>query len=50
MGAHVTAIDAAAESVGVGAAHASRDPLIAGRTDFRHVTAEELVEAGAWPS
>lgn len=46
MGASVTAVDAAGESVGVGRAHAARDPLVAARTTFRHVTAEELVAEG----
>ena len=46
MGATVTAVDAAGESVGVGRAHAARDPLVAARTTFRHVTAEELVAEG----
>ena len=47
MGASVTAIDAAPESVGVGAAHALRDPLVAARTRFIHTTAEQLVAEGA---
>ena len=49
MGATVTAIDAARESVGVGAAHAARDPLVASRTRFIHTTAEQLVAEGTIP-
>ena len=49
MGASVTGIDAAPESTGAAAAHACRDPLVAGRTMFRATTAEELAAEGVVP-
>ena len=46
MGGSVTGIDAARESTGVAAAHASRDPRVAARTAFRAATAEQLASEG----
>lgn len=46
MGAHVTGVDVNEEGLATAAAHGARDPDLAGRLEYRAVTAEQLAAAG----
>lgn len=46
MGAHVTGVEPQQENISAAVAHAQQDPLIAARTKYLALTAEELAGSG----
>ncbi len=46
QGAHVTGIDVNEAAVGAAQAHATLDPLLSGRLEYRVAAAEQLVHEG----